>query len=340
MKAVVFRPEKGLSFEDAPDPQPDADQVLVRVSDTGFCGSDHSLVESGNLPDGYILGHETSGEVVEIGARVKGLDLGTRVVIRPTYCGQCPDCLAGRPYFCQVGRRSIGIGDLPGAFAEYILVYPQMLIPVPPGVDSQNAALAEAFAAALHGINCAGIKGGSALVIGGGPIGLAAVRLLKIMGFGPVALSEPVASKREFALNYGADAAVDPVNENLGLFTFETTGGLGFGTVLECSGVPDCIQSGLDAAARGAAVSVVSVITRPAAIQPLSLNFKEVRLTGSYSNTHEENIQCLKWMAEGVLDARPLITDVIKLDELPETYRTRISTGRAIKVLIRIGPEF
>jgi 2-desacetyl-2-hydroxyethyl bacteriochlorophyllide A dehydrogenase len=340
MKAVVFRRGHGLVAEEVPTPAPAPDQVLIRVANTGFCGSDHTLVESGNLPDGCILGHETSGTVAEVGSAVAGVRTGTRVIVRPTFCGACADCHAGRPYFCQNQRRTIGIGDLPGAFAEYVTVYPQMLIPVPDGVDSRNAALAEAFAASLHGISCTGERSGSALVIGGGPIGLALVRLLKIHGFGPVVLSEPVAAKREIGRAFGADAVCDPLAENLGLYAFQQTRGLGFATVFECAGVPELLETALNACARGGTVCVVSVMGRPAQLSTLILNFKEVWLTGAYSNTHAENIRCLEWMAEGMLDGRPLITDLIPLERLPEVYRERIHPGQTIKVMLQIGKEF
>jgi (R,R)-butanediol dehydrogenase/meso-butanediol dehydrogenase/diacetyl reductase len=246
----------------------------------------------------------------------------------------------GKPYFCQINRRSIGIGDLPGGFAEYVKVLPGMLIPVPGGVDSHNAALAEAFAAAYHGIACSGEKGGSALVLGGGPIGLALVRLLKLEGFGPVALSEPVQIKRDLALDFGVDMVVDPLEDNLNAFVFENTSGVGFETVFECSGVLSNVQAALDACARGGAVCIVSVMMKPATFLPATLNFKEVRLTASYSNTHAENLACLDWMAKGDLDGRPLITDLIELDELPQVYQERILTGEAVKVMLKIGKEF
>ena len=246
----------------------------------------------------------------------------------------------GKPCFCQHNRRSIGIGDLPGGFAEFVKVLPGMLIPVPDGVDSRNAALAEAFAAAYHGIACAGENRGSALVLGGGPIGLALVRLLKLEGFGPVALSEPVPEKRGLALEYGADAVVNPLQRDLNGFVFETTSGVGFETVFECSGVLDNVQAGLDACARGGVVCIVSVMMKPVAFLPATLNFKEVRLTASYSNTHEENRLCLDWMAKGKLDGHPLISDLITLDELPRVYQEKIHTGKALKVMMKIGEEF
>jgi (R,R)-butanediol dehydrogenase/meso-butanediol dehydrogenase/diacetyl reductase len=340
MRAAVYRKDTGLVIEEVPMPELDDKSVLVEVANTGFCGSDHSMIETGMLSEGYVLGHETSGVITDVGKNVNDCEPGMRVVLRPTFCGTCPDCKMGKPYFCPNNRRSIGIGDLPGAFAEYIKVYPQMLIPIPDGVDSQNAALAEAFAAALHGIKCSRRENGSALVIGGGPIGLALVRLLKIIGFDPVALSEPLEQKRVVAKSFGADVAIDPFAEDLGACVFNTTGGIGFETVFECSGVADAIQTAMDAAARSGTVCVVSMNFGQINIAATTLNFKEIWLTGSYSNTHEENIQCLQWMKEGKLDGRPLITDLITLEQLPRIYKERIHTGKAIKVMLQIGDEF
>ena len=73
---------------------------------------------------------------------------------------------------------------------------------------------------------------------------------------------------------------------------------------------------------------------------PATLNFKEISLTASYSNTHAENIACLDWMAKGDVDGRPLISDLISLDELPRVYKERIHTGKALKVMLKIGEEF
>jgi len=336
MKAAVYRVSKGLVIEEVPMPRVESDQVLVKVSHTGFCGSDHSMISSGGLPDGTIIGHETCGVVVETGKLARGVPQGTRVIVRPTSCGDCEDCSSGRSYFCQIKRRSIGIGDLPGAFSEYIVVYPEMLIPVPEGVDSQNAALAEAFAASLHAITCVRRKDCSALVVGGGPIGLALVRLLKILEFHPILLSEPVAEKRDMALAFGADHVIDSLTEDLSQKIFLSTDGRGCDLVFECSGVPSLIQSCMDAAARGGTVCVVSVMYAGAQIAPITLNFKELWLTGSYSNTHAENIQCLNWMADGKLDGKSLISDLISLDELPDVYAKRIDTGLAIKVMIEM----
>ena len=340
MKAVVYHQSAGLVVKDVPIPHMEDDQVLVQVVNTGFCGSDHSMLEGGGLPDGTILGHEVSGIVAERGAAVKGPDRGTRVVVRPTFCGKCRECLMGKPYLCQVNRRLIGMGDLPGAFAEYIKVFPQMLIPVPEGVDSRNAAMAEPFAASLHGIKCSGKRGGSALVMGAGTIGLALIKLLKLMEFSPIAVSEPVEEKRDLARAFGADFTVNSFAQDLSQHLFESSKGIGFETVFECSGVPSSVQSAMDFAAKGGTVCIISVIPKEVPILPMTLTFKEIWLTASYSNTHHENIQCLQWMSEGRLDGRPMITDLINLEQLPQAYQDRIHSGKAIKVMLKIGEEF
>jgi threonine dehydrogenase-like Zn-dependent dehydrogenase len=160
------------------------------------------------------------------------------------------------------------------------------------------------------------------------------------MGFGPITLSEPVEEKRTLAVRFGADTVIDPFHENLILRVMDETSGAGFDAVFECSGLGDSVQTAVNAAAIGGTVCVVSVIMQDIVIVPVVLNFKEVWLTGSYSNTHEENIRCLRWMAEGKIDGRPLITDYTSLDNLPQVYEDRIDTGRAIKVMLTIGTEF
>ena len=341
MKAAVYRPSTGLIIEEVPAPETGAEFVLIKVSNTGFCGSDHSLIESGFLPDGTILGHEVSGVVAGWGSAVRGMAEGSQVVVRPTFCGKCRDCRMGRPQLCTGGRRTIGIGDLPGAFAEYVKVYPQMVIPIPEGVDSRNAALAEPFATALHGIRASGSRGGSALVMGGGPIGLTAVGLLKLLGFAPVALSEPVEEKRALGRRFGADHALDPCAQDLRQASREWTGGVGFETILECSGVAENVPLAFELVATGGSVCMISILFKGITLsQPMAMNFKEFRFTASYSNTHEENRECLEWMAAGAIDARPLISDLMGLDQLPRIYRERIHPGKAVKAMLQIGDEF
>lgn len=340
MKAAVFRKGKGLVIEDVPMFEIDDDQVLIKVANTGFCGSDHSMIENEGARDGTIFGHEMAGTVTRVGDSVTDVKDGTRVILRPTYCDSCPGCRNGRPQLCSNNRRSIGIGDLPGGFAEYVKAYPQMVIPIPDNVDSQSAALAEPYAVGLHGIELAGVTDGSALIIGAGTIGLTVVKLLKIKGIKPVVVSEPVAEKRELARQFGADIVLDPFTDNLVAEAFQINSGCGFGAVFECSGLKSQLGEAINLAGPGGKVCLLSVLHEDVLVSPTNLMFKEVALYSSYGNTHAENIQCLKWISEGVLEPLPLISDWCTLDELPDVYRDRIDTGQAIKVMLKIGEEF
>lgn len=211
-----------------------------------------------------------------------------------------------------------------------------MLIPIPEDVDSRNAALAETFASALHAIHCTGYETGSALVMGGGPIGLSAVRIFKILGYNPIVLFEPIKEKRDIALVYGADHVFKDLNLQV-MAIFQD----GFNKIFECSGVTTNVGRAIHLAADCGKVCIVSVMFKPLDLpEPYRINFKEVHLTASISNTHEENILCLNWMAAAKLDARPLISDLAPLVRLPDVYRERIESGLAIKVLLQIGDEF
>lgn len=340
MKAVVYRMGRGLVYEEVPDYRIASNEVLIRVVNVGFCGSDHSLIVNGLLPDGYILGHEISGTVARAGDGVQGIELGTRVCIRPTFCNTCESCRQGKNELCRVDRRTTGIGDLPGGFAEYVKAYPQMLIPIPEGVDSRSAALAETFATALHAVNCTRGRVGSVLVMGGGAVGLCLVRVLKILGYEPLVLLEPVEEKRGIAFLYGADYAFHPAAAGLNEW-LKSHFPFGFEKVFECAGVGENINRAIGLVADGGEICIVSVMFSPLEIKtPFLFNLKEIQLVAAISNTHEENKRCLRWMAEGVIDASPLISEVITLEELPAVFREKIEKGLAVKVLVQVGEEF
>lgn len=341
MKAVVYRKGKGLVFENIAVPEPGSDQVLVKISNTGFCGSDHSIVVLDYVPDGHIMGHEVSGLVVEKGENVDPALMGKRVSVRPNACGSCRYCLAGRPTLCQTDRRSIGTGDMQGGFAEYLLAYPNMLIEIPEEVDSQNAALAEVYATSLHAIKRAGITKGSALVMGGGPIGLTLANLLKNYEFEKIVISEPVKNKRDIAMELGATQGIDPINENLAEIAKDLTDDMGFDVIFECSGIMPNIQAGVDLACADGVVVIVSVSLAEAVIRPGSFVVnREIDLIGSFSSSQDELREVFDLLAGGMIDGRPIISDLISLDQLPELYHEKIHTGKAVKVMLQIGPEF
>jgi threonine dehydrogenase-like Zn-dependent dehydrogenase len=338
MKAVVFHKPRSLAFEDVATPSYGPDQVGLRVLYAGFCGSDHSIIEYDFAPEGTILGHEMSAVVEAVGAEVEGIAVGQRCVIRPTYCGSCKYCQAGRTHLC-LKRVHVGKGELGGSFAERMVAYPQMIIPIPDAVDSRSGAMAEPYASALHGIRVTGVETGSALVIGGGPVGLATVDLLSALGYWPIVLSEPVAAKRELGLTLGATMAVDPRETDLVASREELSGDDGFGIVFECSGASSVLQTGIECLNRAGALSFVAAVPTPVAFQPISvLMGVERSIFGVGSSDQAECREVLELMAQGKLNPLAAVSDEIALAELPSFYRDRIDQKTVTKVLIAVNP--
>jgi len=202
MKAVVFKGARNLVVQDVPDPVPGPHEALVKVKNVGICGSDLHYYTHGLLPQGYIMGHEVTGTVAGVGSEVTGWNEGDRVCVCPAGpCGQCNTCLDGDLERCE-NLLSIGIGVLPGAFAEYVAAPYPLLLPLPEDVGMRESTLVDPLGCAHHAADLSGIvPGESALVVGAGPIGLFVVQYLKDLGIEPVILSEPLPNGPSWAVD-------------------------------------------------------------------------------------------------------------------------------------------
>ncbi|WP_299294370.1 alcohol dehydrogenase catalytic domain-containing protein [uncultured Tateyamaria sp.] len=199
MKALVYDGVETLGFRDVPDAVAAAGQELVRIEASGICGSDmHAyLGHDDRRPAPLILGHEAAGVIVG-GARD-----GTRVTINPLVnCGTCPACVSGRENLCPE-RMIISMPPREGAFAQFVAMRPENLVTVPDDVPLTKAALAEPLAVSWHAarLGLEALHAGAsqtALVIGGGAIGLAAALALKAQGMDDVTIAEPSDTRRAF----------------------------------------------------------------------------------------------------------------------------------------------
>ncbi|MFP6639786.1 MAG: alcohol dehydrogenase catalytic domain-containing protein [Myxococcota bacterium] len=163
MKAAVFE-EAGrpLVVGDVPDPSPTESELVLKVKCCGICGTDlHASAVPGGLPVGCVMGHEFSGEIVEVGNRaVGGFSLGERVACVPAKgCGACAACLSGDVMQCA-GLDILGLGQMPGAFAEYVRVGSQEALRLPEHIDWNSGALVEPLAVGLHAVKVAQVQAG------------------------------------------------------------------------------------------------------------------------------------------------------------------------------------
>jgi fructokinase len=176
MKALVLTAEHSLRLEDRPMPVCAApDQVVLRVVQTGVCGTDRGVLLGKFLAEtGVIMGHEAVGEVVQVGSGVTMVQPGSRVIANPTlYCGRCEPCRRGRLNFClnKTGNE-LGI-DRDGSYAEYLLLEEQFLHPIPDDMSYDRAVLVEPMACVLNNLDAARVgPDDTVTVLGGGPIGV------------------------------------------------------------------------------------------------------------------------------------------------------------------------
>jgi L-iditol 2-dehydrogenase len=217
MRAVLYSDWGKLENAELPRPRAGSDEVLVKVSAYGICGSelDTFRSRSDRRRPPLVMGHEFCGLIEEIGAEVRGWDRGEPVISHAlVHCGECAFCGRGDTNLCP-NRQVFGIHRM-GAYAEYVAVPARALVRWPASLSRSAAALAEPLA---NGVNVVRVSGSHAkdrvLVIGAGPIGLMCLQAARVMCGSSVAVADLVDERLAAARALGADAAVNPKTEDL-----------------------------------------------------------------------------------------------------------------------------
>jgi (R,R)-butanediol dehydrogenase / meso-butanediol dehydrogenase / diacetyl reductase len=331
MKAAVFKKLLApLEVETLPDPIPGANEVVVEVCRCGICGSDLHLTEDAifGVPPGAVLGHEYAGRVADVGRDVDRKLIGEHVAVFPVHgCGKCATCLAGLPAWCKVMRID------GGGYGQYSLAEPHQLVKLPRTLSLADGALVEPMAVSLHGVKLARPQPGArVLVIGAGPIGLAAAYWSRRLGAGRVAVTAGSNRRAELALALGAHVFIDPADASPA--AVEAALGGPPDIVYECVGKPGLIQRCIDYCRPRGTVIVLGLCTHPDTIQPFALVTKE--LTIQASAFYEV---CDFEIAADVLDRegdapRAMVTDVVGLDAMPLAFEALRQRSTQCKVMV------
>jgi 2-desacetyl-2-hydroxyethyl bacteriochlorophyllide A dehydrogenase len=336
MPAAVYQGKGEITVESVPVPRPGNREVLVEVSHCGICGSDLHMVMEGWARPGHIAGHETSGRVVAVGDDVTRWSVGDPVVSGPSpKCGECPPCRAGRPALCITRAGPTDDHGWQGAFATYICRDEAELYAIPPGLDIRHAALTEPLAVALHGITLSGTRPGErVLVTGAGPIGLLTIAALRALGVDDVTVSEPGDRRRNLALEIGATAAVTPdqlVSPDFPTHLVDSP----YHAVLECSGHPDAMESGLGQLAPLGRLVLVGAGMRRPRFDNNRILLNELVITGAYTYDADGYARALELLSDGRLPNELLIepTDV-SLNEVLDAMHGLESGSLAAKVMV------
>jgi len=357
MRAAIMR-NGAIVVDEIDDLEPRDGHVVVRTVACGICGSDlHALKHSHDMtrvqgevggsmtfdPDrDLVMGHEFCAEIIATQSDA-ALPEGTLVCSVPMAFAN------GRP--AAVGYNN----DLPGGYAEQMLLSDRLLLPVPNGLDPQLAAMTEPMAVGRHAVEKSNAtKDNVILVVGCGPVGLAVIASLKQKGLGPVIAADFSPRRRSFAEALGADIIIDPAETSpyetwtdaawegrlpddrdrhdpmLGILGFAPAPGL----VFECVGVPGLIGQVMAGSMRHSRVVVVGVCMEDDSIRPLMGISKELNLQFVLGYTPEEFADTLRGIAEGELSVAQLITGTVGLDGVADAFEMLADPEAHAKVMV------
>lgn len=343
MKAAVFKAVgQPLQVETVPDPSPERSELVVKVGFCGICGTDLHATREGLTTAccGQILGHEFVGEVVEVGPQAEGgWQVGERVCAMPFIaCGRCPACATGRFFECQ-DKKVSGV-NAQGGFAEYVATGCRETLRLPDTLDLRSAALVEPLAVGIHAVRVAQVRAGSrVLIIGAGPIGLAAALWCRFFGVRDVVASELAPIRAELAKTMGATQVLhpDPAAGAEGLLAqyLDVAGGPP-DVIFECVGAPGLLQQCIEIAPYGGRIVPVGVCEQPDSIMPFFGLVKELNIQFAMAYNRDDFETCVAMLAEGRIDVSPMITDIVGLDELPGAFEALRTPGHQCKVLTRM----
>lgn len=286
MKAAVVCANEDVQYLEYEEPTPGPGEVKVKVRASGICGSDiPRVLHNGVHFYPIVLGHEFSGDVVEIGEGVTKVKPGAHVSGAPLKpCMKCEDCQNGNFSLCKhysfIGSRE------QGSNADYVVIPEQNAVVYDPSISYEQAAMFEPSTVALHGLLQNEYQGGQYVaVLGGGTIGMFTMQWAKIFGSRKVVVFDISEERLELAKRLGADAVINTTNENYMQEAMELTGGKGYGYVFETAGQIPTMHMAFELAGNKANVCFIGTPHEELTFTPAmweNMNRKEFHLTGSW----------------------------------------------------------
>ena len=344
MKALVYHGPQNKAWEDVPMPViVDDTDAVVRVDTVTICGTDLHILK-GDVPevtDGRILGHEAVGTVEAVGASVKNVKPGDRVLVSCiTACGACRFCRESRYGQCLGGGGWILGHLIDGTQAEYVRVpfADTSTYPVPAGVSDEAVLMVADILPTSYevGVLNGQVRPGDVVaIVGSGPIGLAAVMGARLYSPSHVVAIDLVDSRLEAAKQFGADVTVNPAREDALEVVRGLTQGLGADVAIEAVGTPQTFELTATLVRPGGHIANIGVHGKPATLHLEELWTKDVTITTGLVDTYSTPT-FLKLLAGHQLDATRFATHHFRLDQFEEAYDVFARAGDtgALKVVL------
>ncbi|HET6210565.1 MAG TPA: zinc-dependent alcohol dehydrogenase family protein [Jatrophihabitans sp.] len=343
MKAHVYHGPGKHSWEDVADPVlSDPSDAIVRIDAVTICGTDLHILK-GDVPEvtpGRVLGHEAVGTVLEVGASVRTVSVGDRVLISCiSPCGRCGFCRSARYGQCSEGGGWILGHLIDGTQAEFTRVpfADNSLYRLPDAISNESALLLADIIPTAYEVGVLRGRvspGDSVAIVGAGPIGLAAILTAQLFSPSHILVVDPAASRAEAAKQLGADVVYTSADEARAAVG-ELGDGLGVDVAIEAVGIPETFELCTDLVRPGGHVANVGVHGRPASLALERLWAKDVTITTGLVDTHTTP-RLLTMLGAGQLDPVGLITHRFGLSEFLEAWDTfaRPADTGALKVAL------
>lgn len=342
MRQEVMTAPKEIMFRDVEIPQPGPDEVLVKIKKIGICGSDIHVYHGTHPYTSYPVtqGHEVSGQIVEFGANVTGVEIGQKVTIEPqVVCGECYPCRHGKYNLCE--KLKVMGFQTTGTASDYFVAPVERVTPLPEGFTYNDGAMIEPLAVTIHAAKrFPELEGANAVVLGCGPIGILTIQSLKALGAGKIMATDISDTRLKLAKEMGADVVVNTLNKDYAETLLDTFGPDKADVIYECAGSDVTMDQAIQNARKGSTIILVAVFGKMANVDLAKLNDSELDLNTTMMYRHDDFVDAIRLVQEGKIRLKPLQSAHFAFEDYLEAYQY-IDANRdaTMKVIIDVDPS-
>ncbi len=341
LKQIMTKPGE-IVFEEVPAPACAENEVVVKIMYIGICGSDIHVYHGEHPFTSYPVtqGHEVSGQIVQIGSKVKNFRVGQNVTIEPqVYCKKCYPCMHGKYNLCEE-LKVMGFQTV-GAASEYFAVDVSKVTPLPESMTYEEGAMIEPLAVAVHAVKQMGdVTDMNIAVLGAGPIGNLVAQAAKGMGARKVLITDVSDFRLEKAKECGADVCVNTKETDFGEAMLAAFGPDKADVIYDCAGNNITMGQAIKHARKGSVIVLVAVFAGMATIDLAVANDHELDIKSTMMYRHEDYVDAIRLVETEKISLYPLISKKFPFLKYPDAYEF-IDRNRetSMKVLISVWEE-
>ena len=338
MKALVKKyPQKGLWFEDVPEPKVGVNDVKIKIHKTAICGTDLHIYNwdewsQKTIETPRVIGHEYVGEIVELGSNVRNWKIGDIVSGEGhIVCGKCRNCLAGKGHLC---KETVGVGvNRDGAFAQYLVIPQENVRKCEKDIPEEMYSIFDPFGNAVHTALSFELTGEDVLITGAGPIGIMAAAVCKHIGARRVVITDINDERLELAKKLGIQYTVNTAKEDLSNIMEQLSIKEGFDVGLEMSGSEIAFNTMIDHMIHGGKIALLGLLKSDSKIDWSKIIFNGLIIKGIYGREMHETWYKMSALLQGGLDISNIITHRLDITEFEKGFEA-MNSGKSGKVIL------